>query len=403
MQTVNDREDGERPQLAPFQFAEFEARIERARQAMRASHLDALIVTTIPAFRYFTGYFPIISESPARPWFFLLPLHTPPQAVIPAMGFGDMAAASWLSDIDSWPSPNPADEGVSLLIRHIGALPRRFGRIGMELGPETRLGMTAADFAVLKAGLTSAEIVDAAALVQGIKAILSPAELDRMQMAADIVGGAFGAVPGMVEDGMSEARLHRRFQAEVLSRGADYVRYLAIGSGPGGYNSICRGPINRVIARGDVLALDTGSVVDGYFCDYDRNFSIGAPAPATERAYADLHKTLEAGLAAARPGVTASSVWRAMADVLAGAGIEPGSIGRMGHGLGMALTEPPSIHPADETVLKEGMALAIEPGLIYRDASGTDRLMVHEENVVLTDDGNRLITRRAAPEITVIG
>ncbi len=403
MQTVNDSERGERLALAPFQLAEFEARIERARRAMRASHLDALIVTTIPAFRYFTGYFPIISESPARPWFFLLPLHTSPQAVIPAMGLDDMGAASWLSDIDSWPSPNPADEGVSLLIRHIGAIPRGFGRIGMELGAETRLGMTAADFAILKAGLSSTEIVDAAALVQGIKAILSPAELERTQLAADIVDGAFDAVPAMVEVGMSEARLHRLFQAEILSRGADYVRYLAIGSGPGGYDSICRGPIDRAITRGDVLALDTGSVIDGYFCDYDRNFSIGSPAPETERAYADLHKTLEAGLAAARPGVTASSMWRAMADVLAAAGIEPGSIGRMGHGLGMALTEPPSIHPADDTVLKQGMALAIEPGLIYRDASGADRLMVHEENIVLTEGGNRLITRRAPPGITVIG
>jgi len=403
MQTVNRRKGSERPALAPFGRSEFETRIERARQAMRTAAFDALIVTTIPAFRYFTGYFPIISESPARPWFFILPLAAEPQAVIPAMGTGDMRQASWLSAIDCWASPNPADEGVSLLARHVDALPRRFGRIGMELGPETRLGMAAADFAALKAALAPSEIVDAAGLVQAIKAILSPAEIARMQMAADIVGDAFGALPSIVEEGMSEARLHRLFQAKVLARGADYVRYLAIASGPGGYDSICRGPVERRIGKGDVLALDTGSVVDGYFCDYDRNFSIGPPAPETERAYADLHRTVEAGLAAARPGVTASSVWRAMADALSSAGVEPGSIGRMGHGLGMALTEPPSIHPGDDTMLKEGMALAIEPGLIYRDAAGADRLMVHEENIVLTERGNRLITRRAAPEITVIG
>lgn len=402
MQTVINR-GGERPALAPFEPAEFETRIERARKAMRAARLDALIITTIPAFRYFTGYFPIISESPARPWFFILPLEAEPQAAIPAMGLDDMGAASWLSHIDCWPSPNPTDEGVSLLAGHIEALARRLGRIGMELGPETRLGMAAVDFAALKAALAPLEIVDAAALVQGIKAILSPAEIARMQMAADIVCSAFGALPEIVEESMSEARLHRLFQAEVLSRGADYVRYLAIGSGPGGYDSICRGPVARTIGKGDVLALDTGSVVDGYFCDYDRNFSIGAPAAETQRAYADLHKTVEAGLAAARPGVTASSVWRAMADVLAGAGVEPGSIGRMGHGLGMALTEPPSIHPGDETVLEKGMALAIEPGLMYRDIAGAEHLMVHEENIVVTEGGNRLITRRAPPEITVIG
>ena len=394
MQTVNAPVRDRAP-LAPFTSDEFETRIERARQAMRATQLDALLITTIPAFRYFTGYFPIIAESPARPWFFLLPLESEPQAIIPAMGGDDMAAASWLASIDTWPSPNPTDEGVSLLARHIDALTRRFGTIGMELGPETRLGMAAADFASLKAALGSRSITDAAPLVQGLKAILSPAELTRMQMAADIVGEAYAAVPALYVEGMSEARMHRAFQAEVLGRGADYVRYLAIGSGPSGYDSICRGPVARTIQAGDVLALDTGSVIDGYFCDYDRNFSIGAPAPEVERAYASLHRTVDAGIAAARPGVTASSVWRAMADVLAKAGVEPGSIGRMGHGLGMALTEPPSIHPADETVLAEGMALAIEPGLFYATGDGRDRLMVHEENIVLNDGGNRLITRRA--------
>ncbi len=401
MQTVNVSARDRAP-LPPFTSGEFETRIERARQAMHGARLDALLITTIPAFRYFTGYYPIIAESPARPWFFLLPLEAEPQAIIPAMGAGDMAAASWLTKIDTWSSPNPADEGVSLLVRHIEALPRRFGTIGMELGPETRLGMAAADFASLRAAIGSRAIADAAPLVQGLKTILSPAERARMQMAADIVAEAYAAVPSLYVEGMSEARMHRAFQAEVLKRGADYVRYLAIGSGPSGYDSICRGPVDRTIQPGDVLALDTGSVVDGYFCDYDRNFSIGTPAPEVEWAYATLHHTVDAGIAAACPGVTASSVWRAMAKVLAAAGVEPGSIGRMGHGLGMALTEPPSIHPDDETVLAEGMALAIEPGLFYPAGDGRDRLMVHEENIVLEDGGNRLITRRAPGEIVVI-
>lgn len=401
MQTANDRIHDPAP-LPPFGPEEFAARIERARRAMRGAGLDALLVTAIPAFRYFTGYFPIISESPARPWFFLLPLEGEPTAIIPAMGLDDMRAASWLSAIDCWPSPNPADEGVSLLTRHIDDLPARFGAIGMELGTETRLGMPAADFERLKGAIGGRAIVDAARLVQGVKAVLSPAEMARLQRAADIVSGAFAAVPRLVAEGMTEARLHRLFQAEVLARGADYVRYLAIASGPGGYESICRGPVARAISAGDVLALDTGSVVEGYFCDFDRNFSIGTPAAETERAYRTLHLTAEAGIAAARPGATAAAVWRAMAAALAADGVEPGSIGRMGHGLGMALTEPPSIHPGDETVLEEGMALAIEPGLLYRGADGGQRLMVHEENIVLEPGGNRLVTRRAPAEITVI-
>src|SRR3990167_3638622 len=106
MQTANAR-SADLPALPPFEQSEFAARIGRARHALRKARLDALLVTTIPAFRYFTGYFPIISESPARPWFFLLPLEGEPRAVIPDMGLNDMAAASWLTAIDAWPSPHP--------------------------------------------------------------------------------------------------------------------------------------------------------------------------------------------------------------------------------------------------------------------------------------------------------
>lgn len=57
--------------------------------------------------------------------------------------------------------------------------------------------------------------------------------------------------------------------------------------------------------------------------------------------------------------------------------------GRLGHGVGMQLTEPPSLMPADDTVLTPGMALTLEPVL----ETGPGRLLVHEENIVIRSDG----------------
>lgn len=94
---------------------------------------------------------------------------------------------------------------------------------------------------------------------------------------------------------------------------------------------------------------------------------------------------------------------RILADML-GSGVPEGeSASRFGHGLGLGLTEPPSVHPADHTRLVPGMVLAIEPGLVYPVAGRPGpRLMVHEENIVVTPDGARLLTERVPASLPVV-
>ncbi|MBT3972588.1 MAG: M24 family metallopeptidase, partial [Acidiferrobacteraceae bacterium] len=61
-------------------------------------------------------------------------------------------------------------------------------------------------------------------------------------------------------------------------------------------------------------------------------------------------------------------------------------------------TEWPSIHPDDQNVLEPGAVITLEPGMIF--APG--RQLVHEENIVITENGAQYLTRRAPPEIPVI-
>ena len=70
----------------------------------------------------------------------------------------------------------------------------------------------------------------------------------------------------------------------------------------------------------------------------------------------------------------------------------------MGHGLGMQLTEQPSIMAADTTVLKENMVITLEPSLNY----GNGLMMVHEEDIVVTETGGRLLPVRTPTDLTVI-
>jgi len=126
--------------------------------------------------------------------------------------------------------------------------------------------------------------------------------------------------------------------------------------------------------------------------------------PEAGHAYEAVYQATEAGLAAARPGQSLSAVWRAMADSLAGAGVEPTYIGRMGHGIGLTHTEPPSVNATDNTILEPGLVFTLEPSAKYA-LTGSDnkkKLMVHEENLVVTEAGIELLSKRASPEIPVL-
>ncbi len=381
-----------------FPREEFEARAERARRLMVEDELDALFLASEQQLRYFTGFDSQFWASPTRPWFLILPYVGAPIAVIPEIGAPGMAA-TWIADIRTWPAPRPEDDGVSLLVQVLGDLPRRFGRIGAELGSEMVLRMPITDFFRVRELVAPLEFADATPLLRQLRGVKSPAEVEKIRHVCRIVSAAFEALPGKLALGDTERQACRAMRVDVLQRGADGSPYMMGASGPGGYDNIIMGPGERVLGAGDILIIDTGTTYDGYFCDFDRNFAFGRPSDAARRAHEVVYRATEAGIAAARPGATTSDLWRAMTEVLEAGGSAGNNVGRLGHGLGLQLTEWPSNRPGDDTPLVPGMVLTIEPGMEF--APG--RMMVHEENIVVTEDGCELLTRRAPPEMPVIG
>ena len=118
--------------------------------------------------------------------------------------------------------------------------------------------------------------------------------------------------------------------------------------------------------------------------------------------YIPKHKILweatEEGLNKLKPGSTCSEVSEAMLNVLKKSGLKSNSVGRMGHGLGLQVTEPPSICPDDKTILKENMIITIEPCFEYSHK----KMLVHEENILITNDGYELLTSRTKSDIPII-
>ena len=364
---------------------------------MRELRIDAMLLTTEPNVRYFSGFFTQFWLSPTRPWFLLIPLSGKPIAVIPSIGVVGMQN-TWIDDVRSWTSPQPGDDGISLLTSSLQSLPRRFGRIGASLGAESYLRMPAQDFEQLKHNLSNTEIVDCSLLLLELCSIKSAAEIEKIQHVCELTSDSFNALPGFARVGDSEREVVQAMRIDLLKRGADHTPFIVSASGHDGYDNIIMGPTDRILEDGDLLIIDTGTVFDGYFCDFDRNYAFGRVSDSARNAYDTVFKSTEAGFGAARPGATTSDLWRAMWSVLEAGGAQGNDIGRMGHGLGIQLTEWPSNTATDNTVLKPGMVMTLEPGMTYDGG----KQMVHEENILITEDGVTLLSKRASAIIPVI-
>lgn len=380
-----------------FPPEEFHARRDRAQALMAERDLDAVLLTTDADIRWATGFLTRFWESPTRPWFVILPALGDPVAVIPEIG-GRLMRASWLSDIRTWPSPDYADDGLLPLSAALTELTPPNGRIGVPSGPETHLRLPLLAWSRLPELIGARRLTDDGGVMRACRAVKSEREIAKIRAACAIAGRAFARIGGEVRVGDPLERIFRRYQALCLEEGADWIAYLAGGAGPGGCEDVISPADATPLAAGDVLMLDAGVVHDGHFCDYDRNFSVGPPSPATADAHARLIEATRAGFDAARPGATAADLFAAMDAVLAGGAAGP-TPGRLGHGLGLQLTEPPSLLPQDRTVLAPGMVLTLEPSL----ETAPGRLLVHEENIVIRERGAEWLTTPAPPEIPVVG
>ena len=380
-----------------FTDEEYQQRTTAIQTEMASHNLEGLLLTTEHDIRYFSGFHTLFWQSPTRPWFLFIPVTGKPIAVIPEIG-AQLMRDTWIEDIRTWNAPAPTDDGVSLLRELLSPLNEKGKAIGLLKGHETSLRMPLADWERLHRGLSKLVVIDATAMVQQLRMVKSQAEIAKLSRICQIGSATFARIPDLIHEGMPLEQVFRTFRIEALQQGADDVPYLVGGAEPGGYADVISPPSTRALTAGDVLMMDSGCTWDGYFCDFDRNWAITKADSASRKAYDVLWRATEAGLAAAKPGATCHDLFHAMSKVIREIDDSGGDVGRLGHGLGMQLTEQPSHADFDKTVLQENMVLTLEPSLSYGDGL----MMVHEENIVIRNNGPELLTTRADAELPII-
>ena len=376
-----------------FSNTEFEIRLERAQELLYENKLDALLISNPSNLRYFSGIDTHFWESPTRPWFLVVPLSGRAIAVIPEIG-EKLFQKSFVKDIYTWSSPNINGDDISPLKSLLESLPSRFGAIGAELGKEMTIRMPVLDFSLLQDN-SKFDIVDGTSLIWKLRTVKTINEIKKIEIVTHIVSDVFEILPTLISINESERDVARKFKREILKRGADSIPYLPVVSGKGGVSQIIGNPTSKLISSGDFLYIDTGTTFDGYFCDFDRNFTIGKASEVVKRINEMLWHATEEGIKSLVPGAKTKDVWKKINKKIEDFGFLVQGEGRYGHGFGLQLTEPPSISSFDETIIQENMVLTIEPSIEYEPG----KIIVHEENVLISKEGPILLTKRASKEL----
>lgn len=382
-----------------FPDTEFARRASAIQLQMREQGVDILWLSTEADIRYLTGFLTQFWQSPTRPWYVLLPQSGKPVAVIPAIG-AECMGRTWVEDIRVWSAPQPEDDGVSLLSDTIKELVGAYANVGLPMGHETYVRSPVNDFERIKQLLPGATWSDATMCMRSVRQVKSALEVEKLKYVCAVASASFARVPEIIHSGMTEVDVFRAFRIACLQCGADEAAYVVGAASQGGYADIISPPRDHILVDGDILILDTGCVFDGYFADFDRNFAVRSVDSATAEAHQRVWDATEAGLALIKPGVTCAELFATMQNVMEPGNASAGSsdVGRLGHGLGIQLTETPSIAAFDHTPMEVGMAMTLEPGYSYADG----KLMVHEENLVVTETGYELLSTRASRDIPII-
>ena len=374
-----------------FPKSEYENRWERARESMRTEGLDALFITEAANYTYFSGGHGDFSFS--RPTIMVLPQKGDPVLVVHDFfeHLMRLCCNCLLVLKATW--------------KELGLIT---GRIGAELGAEQRLGLPYNDFVRMTKDLPGADFIDASDLFWGLRMVKSKAEVDYMRKACSISSQAFEKCFHTIKPGMTEKDAAKILYDTAVELGGTAVWTLS-NSGPYNYESgFLPNPSEHALEEGNLLWIDTGCKVNGYSSDFSRIAAIGEPSSDQKNMYEIVNGISNTAVAAIRPGIKASDLSRLCNREFENAGLkdvwgegdcssaQSNRAQRVGHGIGMATTEPPHIALFDGTELKAGMVVTIEPTVVTN--YGHFNI---ESNVLVTEDGPDLLST-ATTDLIVI-
>jgi Xaa-Pro aminopeptidase len=234
----------------------------------------------------------------------------------------------------------------------------------------------------------SVELVPAGSLVEELRAVKEPEEIDAMRLAASIADEAFERVIAAGLLGRTEREVAFALEREMLEGGASGPSFdtIVAAGAQGARPHAQRRDVE--IRRGDMVVIDWGAMVGGYCSDCTRTVAAGRPDGETTEIYELVLEAQLAGLAAVRAGVETRAVDSTARAVIEAAGQGEHFGHGLGHGVGLDIHEGPRLSQRADGRLEAGNVVTVEPGVYLPGRFGV-RI---EDLVVVTAQGCEILT-----------
>ncbi len=225
--------------------------------------------------------------------------------------------------------------------------------------------------------------------VEKQRLIKSETEIELLKRSTALNEAVFGFISERLTPEMTERDTAAAIEARMRQVGAERPSFdTIVAAGKNGALPHAE-PTDQVIGDNTAVTIDMGLVVDGYCSDMTRNIVVGK----ADKTYLDIHRIVRkaqlAGIGAVKPGVLMKEVDQTARNIIASSGYGKHFGHSLGHGVGLAVHEAPSVSFRSRQKLKPGMVLTIEPGIYIPDWGGV-RL---ENMVVVTNDGCEVLNR----------
>lgn len=225
-------------------------------------------------------------------------------------------------------------------------------------------------------------------LVEDLRAIKEPAEIERIRRSTALTRQVIEAVPTLVSPGMCESEAAWVIEKTCRDQGAQEMAFATIlAVGPNGALPHAV-PCGVLLSEHDSLLVDMGVRLHDYCSDQTRTFWLGERAPDHFRSTLELVQKAQArAIDGIRAGVHAAEAYALAWKFFQENGVESAFTHGLGHGVGLQTHEAPSLSPAGNDVLKPGMVVTVEPGLYYPEWGGVR----WEHMVLVTEDGCEIL------------
>ena len=386
-----------------FSPQEFELRVSRAQEMMEKEKLDAIIVSGDFSagmnYYYLSGHLPRDYQSNfSRPHIMVLKQDGQASLLVYNVNRENAADMSWVKDIKIYGPPfgYEALEGV------LTDLQVHRGTIGMELGFDQRLWFPVLEFLKLRESMSDATFVDAADILWRLRMIKSNEEIDLIRRAGRINGRALRRAFSELKEGDTEHDVARLVCQFMIAEGANrppHTQFLVVTEQKAkskGHRARMLGPSNDQLREGELLFVDSGAVVDGYWGEFNRMAVVGEASERKVENHKKIRTIVRRSIEEAfKPGNSYRSVIEHMVTIYQDLDLEEAQYAsytkppffHLAHGVGLNGSEPPFVRMDDESPLEVGMVVDVEAYL-------TDDGMTYgsEENVLITEKGSEILS-----------